>query len=187
MAKLVTKTYADALFQLAVEDGKVDELYNEVIELINILNENSDLQKILSHPRVDKNEKLKTINDIFTGRVSNEICGFLNQIVVNNRYEEIDGILKHFIDEVKEYKKIGVAYVTTPTALTDALKAKIEQKLLDTTGYVKMEMNYEVDESLIGGVRIRIGDRVVDSSISTKIDELAKDLRKIRINASIAN
>ncbi len=182
MAKLVTKTYADALFMLAVEEGKVDELFSEVSSLVDILDSNPDLKKIMTHPSVDKNEKIETIRNIFTGRVSAEVCGLLNQIVVNNRYEEIGGILGEFIDMVKEYRKIGIAHVETPVALSDAQKKKIEQKLLDTTDYVKMEMDYSVDEKLIGGMRIRIGDRVVDSSISTKLDELAKSLRRIQLN-----
>lgn len=181
MAKLVTKTYADALFQLAVEENKVDELFEEVKGLVVILDDNSELAGIMKHPKINKEEKLNTINTIFSGRVSNELCGFLNRIIINNRYEELDGILECFIDEIKEYKKIGVAYVTTPTALTDALKAQVEQKLLDTTDYVEMEMHYDIDESLIGGMRIRIGDRVIDSSVSTKITELAKELRKIQV------
>lgn len=182
MAKLVTKTYADALFQLAVEENKVDELFEEVKQLIIVLNENEELASVMRHPKVDKDSKIATIKDIFSDRVSAELCGFLNQIVVNNRYEEIDGILECFVDEIKEYKKIGVAYVTTPTALTDALKAQIEKKLLETTKYVSMEMNYDVDASLIGGMKIRIGDKVVDSSVSTKLTELAKELRKIQVN-----
>ena len=182
MAKQVTKTYADALFQLAVEENKVDDLFEEVKILIEVLHENEDLNKIMCHPKVDKDEKIATVKEIFSGRASNELCGFINQIVVNNRYEEIDGILSCFIDEVKEYKKIGVAYVVTPTALNDGLRAKVEQKLLDTTGYTKMEMHYDVDKSLIGGMKIRIGDKVVDSSISTKLNELAKELRKIQLN-----
>ncbi len=182
MAKLVTKTYADALFQLAVEENKVDELFSEVTMLTDILSKNPDLERIMTHPSVDKNQKIDTIRNIFSERVSQEICGLLNQVVTNNRYEEINGILNCFIDSVKEYKKIGVAYVRTPVELTDAQKAKIEQKLLDTTDYVKMEMNYAVDVSLIGGMTIRIGDRVVDSSVSTKINELAKSLRRIQLN-----
>ena len=182
MAKLVTKTYADALFQLAEEEGKIDEMYSEVRDLVGILDANPDLARVMSHPSVDKNEKIETIRNIFTNRVSAELCGLLNQIVVNNRYEEIDGILASFIASVKEYKKIGVAYVTTPSELSDAQKSLVEKKLLDTTDYVKMEMNYEVDSSLIGGMRIRIGDRVIDGSISTKLNELAKSLRRIQLN-----
>ena len=182
MAKLVTTTYADALFQLAEEENKVDELYSEVCDLIKILDENPDLARVMSHPSVDKNEKISAIRNIFEGRVSGELCGLLNQVVVNNRYEEINGILASFVSMVKEYQKTGVAFIVTPSALTDAQKNRIEQKLLDTTDYVKMEMNYDVDPSLIGGMKIRIGDRVVDSSISTKLSELAKDLRRIQLN-----
>ncbi len=182
MAKLVTKTYADALFRLAVEEGRVDELYSEVCTLVEVLDSNPDLARIMTHPSVDKNERIDTIRNIFTDRVSGELCGLLNQIVVNNRYEEIDGILACFIDMVKKYKKTGVAYVVTPAALNDVQKAHIEQKLLETTDFVKMEMNYSVDESLIGGIRIRIGDKVVDSSISTKLSDLAKQLRHIQLN-----
>ncbi len=182
MAKLVTKTYADALFLLAEEENRIDELYSEVKELVEILDSNPDLAKVMSHPSVDKNEKIEAIRNIFTGRVSPEVCGLLNQIVVNNRYGEIDGILARFIDMVKEYKKTGVAYVTTPAPLSDAQKERVTKKLLETTDYVNMEMNYDVDASLIGGMKIRIGDRVVDSSISTKLNELAKDLRRIQLN-----
>lgn len=182
MAKLVTKTYADALFQLAIEEDKIDDLFEEVKVLVKVLEENQELSAIMKHPKVDKQEKIKTITDIFSGRLSGHLCGFLNQIVANNRYDEIDGILEYFIDEVKEYKKIGVAYVTTPTAIGDELKGRIEQKLLDTTSYTTMEMNYDIDETLIGGMKIRIGDKVVDSSISTKLTELAKNLRKIQVN-----
>ena len=182
MAKLVSKTYADALFRLAVEENKVDEMNSEVLALIDILDKNPDLAKVMSHPSVDKNEKIDAITNIFKGRVSGELCGLLNQVVVNNRYTYIDDILSCFVGMVKEYKKTGVAYVVTPSQLSDAQKKKIEQKLIDTTEYVNMEMNYDIDPSLIGGMRIRIGDRVIDSSISTKLNELAKELRRIQLN-----
>jgi F-type H+-transporting ATPase subunit delta len=90
-------------------------------------------------------------------------------------------VFDYFINLVKEEKKIGSASVTTAVSLTDAQKAKVEQKLLDTTKYESFEMNYSVDESLIGGMVIRIGDRVVDSSIKTKLYELSRDLRKVQI------
>ena len=60
-------------------------------------------------------------------------------------------------------------------------KKKIEQKLLDTTKFKEVEMHYEVEESLIGGMKIRIGDRVVDSSIETKLSQLTKQLMKVQL------
>ena len=71
--------------------------------------------------------------------------------------------------------------MTTAVALTDVQKSAVEKRLLDTTRYESFEMNYSVDESLIGGMVIRIGDRVVDSSIKTKLYELSKNLRSIQV------
>ena len=61
------------------------------------------------------------------------------------------------------------------------MKKNVEKKLLDTTDYVSFEMHYEVEPDLIGGMVIRIGDRVVDSSVRTKIYELSKELSKIQL------
>ena len=82
---------------------------------------------------------------------------------------------------MKEVKKIGVAHVTTALELTDEQKEQIVKRLLETTAYESFEMTYAVDKSLIGGMVIRIGDRVVDSSIKTKLYELSKDLKKIQV------
>ena len=97
------------------------------------------------------------------------------------RQNDIVATLEYFKERVLEYKKIGTAFVTTAKPLSDVQKEKIVAKLLDTTNYVSFRMNYSVDESLIGGMIIKIGDRVVDSSIKTKLDGLARDLKKIQL------
>ena len=69
-----------------------------------------------------------------------------------------------------------MAFVTTPAELSEAQKKAVQEKLLATTRYSSMEMNYQTDESLIGGMVIRIGDRVVDSSIRSRLESLRKSL-----------
>ena len=181
MAKLISKTYGDALFELAVEEKKVDSLLEEIVQLQKVLKENDEFSKLMTHPKINKEEKLQVVENVFKGRVSDELLGFLTIIISKDRYQEIDEILDYFLAEVKKYKGIGVATVTTAIPLRDEQCKKIEQKLLDTTDYKSMEMNYELDATLIGGMVIRIGDRVVDSSISTKLNELQKDLLKVQI------
>ena len=90
-------------------------------------------------------------------------------------------IFTYFVGRIKEYKKIGIAYVATPMELSKQMKDKIEAKLLATTDYKSFEMNYTIDESIIGGMVIRIGDRVIDSSIRHKLDELSRELVKIDV------
>ncbi len=178
MAKQVDITYGNALFELALEEGKIDGLYEEVQTLIQLLNENIDLIKILEHPRIDKDEKKKIIEDTFGNRVSDEITGLMVMVVEKEHISNILDILNYFIKLVKKQKNIGVASVTSAVDLSDSQKAAIEQKLIETTAYDTMEIEYSVDKSLIGGLVIRIEDRVVDSSIKTKLEKLSKTLAK---------
>ncbi|MCM1046821.1 MAG: ATP synthase F1 subunit delta [Clostridiales bacterium] len=181
MAKLISKTYGDALFELAVEENKVDELYEEIQQLRDILKKNDEFGRLMEHPKIIKEEKLKVLDNVFKGKLSDELLGFMTIIISKDRYQEIDDILEYFIMEVKKYKGIGVATVTTAVPLRDEQRAKIERRLLDTTKYKSMEMHYKQDAALIGGMVVRIGDRVVDSSIKTKLNEMQRDLLKVQI------
>ena len=73
MAKLVAKVYGDALFAAANEAGRMDDMYDEVHELLKILAANADLQKMLDNPKVIREEKESVIENIFRGRISDEI------------------------------------------------------------------------------------------------------------------
>ena len=152
MAKLIEATYGDALFELAVEESRVDSLYDEAGAVIEAFNDNPEFGRLLNHPEVEKDRQKKIVDT-----------------------------LEYFRKRVLEYKKIGIAYVSTAKPLTDEQKKAVAGKLLETTGYVDFQMHYSVDESLIGGMVIRIGDRVVDSSIKHKIDELSRSLMKIQL------
>ncbi|MGN0376421.1 MAG: ATP synthase F1 subunit delta [Suilimivivens sp.] len=181
MAKLVSKTYGGALFELAVEEGKEDAFLEEIIALKEILKGNPDFNKLMNHPKILKEEKLEVLANVFEGRISSELTGFLHLIISKDRYGEINEILDYFIDEVKKLKGIGIAYVTTAVPLSKAKQKEVEEKLLATTSYQKMEMHFQVEEELIGGMVIRIGDRVVDSSIKTKLFEMRRHLLKTKI------
>lgn len=181
MAKLISKTYGEALFELAVEENKIDAFLEEVIAVQKALQDNPELYKLLNHPKISKEEKTKVMENIFKGRISDEVTGFLTLIISKERSKELDAILQYFIQRVKEEKGIGTAYVSTAVPLNEIQKAQVEEKLLATTSYQKMEMIYTVDKSLIGGMVIRIKDRVVDSSIKTKLSEIKKQLYKIQL------
>ena len=181
MAKLISKTYGDALLEIANEEKKVDLLLEEVTAVMEILKDNPEFSKLMNNPRISVDEKQTVMSNVFEGRISKELMGFFSMIVNKGRYDHIDEILTYFQDEVKKIKGIGVAFVTTPLELSDAQKKSVEKKLLDTTGFKQMEMHYDIDPSLVGGMRIRIGDRVVDSSIHTKILKMQQDMMKVMV------
>ena len=184
MAKLVSKTYGEALFQAACEGGgsaKCAELLEEIQVLRGILSENPEFDSLMKHPGITKQEKLQVMETVFRGRISEELVNFLDIIVSKERFGELDEIFEYFSDRVKEKQRIGVVYITSATALTQKQMAAVEQKILETTSFVKLETHYSVDQELIGGLVIRIGDRVVDSSIRTKLDHMTKQLLQIQL------
>ena len=155
MAKLVSKTYGDALFELAVETDSLDMIMEEAQAVSEAFSDNAELLKILTHPKITPQEKITIVENIFKGRVSETMLGFLVTVGNKNRYTELENILAYFLNRVKEYKKIGVVSVTSATAMTEEQKAQLEAKLLD---------------------------RVVDSSIRTKLTNMAKELSKIQLS-----
>lgn len=181
MAKLASKTYGEALFELAVEEKKVHELMEETSLLRTVLKENPEMNAVMAHPEITKEEKIRFVENCFKGRFSEELVGFLVIVITKRRYAELSDIFDYFTARVKEYQKIGVAKVSSARELSESWKKKIEEKLLATTRYEKMEIEYRVDPSLIGGVVIRLGDRVVDNSIRSKLAALKSQLLKVSL------
>ena len=82
---------------------------------------------------------------------------------------------------MKEHLHIGQASVTSAIEIDEEMKKRIKEKLLSTTDYKEIEIEYITDPSLIGGMVIRIKDRIVDNSVRTKIENISRDLHKIQL------
>ena len=133
MAKLVSKTYGDALFELALENNQLDSMFEEIEVVLKVISDYSDLTKLMNHPKIIKEEKIKLIEDIFTDKVSKELVGLMRMMVEKDHYNEINNVFSYFMDKVKEYKNIGTAYITSAMELTDDQKKAVEIRLLETT------------------------------------------------------
>ena len=181
MAKLVSKIYGDALFEVALEKDQLDRFWEAIEVVKNLLQENTSFGQLLNHPKVAKEEKVHIIEETFGTYLPEEVVGMFVLLVEKGHAAEMDSVLAYFIDRVKEEKKIGCVFVTTAIELNDAKKKTVEDRILETTSYESLEMHYDVDESLIGGMVIRIGNRVMDSSIKTKLYELTRSLRTVQI------
>ncbi|MBQ9156976.1 MAG: ATP synthase F1 subunit delta [Eubacterium sp.] len=182
MAKLVSSTYGDALFDLALEENRLTETGEEITALKETFLDNEELLKLLNHPKIVKEEKLAFIEQVFSGRISDEVLGFLHIIVEKDRHNDIFGIFDYFLHKVREYQGIGTAYVASAVPLTDIQKQAVKKRLLETTRYESFEIDYEVKPELLGGLVIRIEDRVVDSSLKTQIDILSKKLSSVQLS-----
>ncbi|MCR4695452.1 MAG: ATP synthase F1 subunit delta [Pseudobutyrivibrio sp.] len=181
MAKLVSNVYGDALFELAVETDRASELLQEAQGVIEVINSNEGFSQMMNHPKINKEEKLQIIDSVFKGKVSDELVGLLRMLEEKDHAKDMVEVLEYFVDRVFEFQKIGKATVTTPMELSDSQKKEVEKRLLETTSYVSFKMNYEVDPDLIGGMVIRIKDRVIDSSVKTQLNKLTQELSNIQL------
>lgn len=184
MAKLVSKVYGDALFSLAVEEDKVESLWKETALILQALTENTEFLTIICHPEMAQDKKLSILNDVFKGGLSKEMMGFLDVLVRKGRIGEILAVLEYFDSQVKEYLKIGVVDVSTPLPLSDEQKKQVEDKLFEVSDYETLEVDYRIDESLLGGMVIRIGNRILDNSIRSKMDAMSRELSKVKLSSS---
>lgn len=182
MAKLVSKTYGQALFELALEKNALEQILEEEAFVKEVFAENEELVTMLNHPKISKDEKIQVVENIFKDKISDTMVGFLVIVVTKERYDELEHIFQYFEEKVREYKNIGVVSVTTAVELSDDQKEQLRKRLLEITSFKQLEFNYTINPDIIGGMVLRIGDRVVDSSIRTQIDQMAKGLSKIQLS-----
>ena len=180
MAKSAITTYGEALFQIAVESSSCLQMLDEVLELKKILSENPELGSVMLNPRFSKEEHSEIISNVFKGRIDDKLFSFLELLVSKGRYNYLEEILDYFVSRVKEHLHIGQASVTSAIEIDDEMKKRIKEKLF-TTDYKEIEIEYITDPSLIGGMVIRIKDRIVDNSVRTKIENISRDLHKIQL------
>lgn len=176
MAKQVSKTYGSALFEVAMESNTLDATLEEVLFVKQTFLENEDLSRLLVHPNIEKEEKIKVIENIYKGKISDELTGLMVMLITKGHQKDFISVFDYVISAIKEEKGIGIAYVSSAIELSKEQKDRIEQKLLDTTKYRSIEGVYQVEKDLIGGLVIRIADTVVDSSLKTQIANLSKSL-----------
>ena len=95
MAKLVSNVYGDALFELALELDRIDEFTEEVNGIIDVLEENKDLSKMMCHPKIVKEEKIEVVENIFKGRISDEIVGLMVMVIEKDHFKDMEAVFNY--------------------------------------------------------------------------------------------
>lgn len=187
MAKQIAKTYGSAVFDSIREAGEVDRLPEQIEGLRESLNEldaimeTPGLIRVLTHPNIAVEEKQRIVERVYKEALTAPLYGLLQLLLQKDRMAYLDEILDELLRLYKEEKGIGVVYVTTPMALKEDQLAALEKKLLADTKYRRLEMHTSVDASLIAGMVIRIGDRVVDSSVATRLENMTRRLKTLQL------
>ena len=178
MAELVARRYSEALFEVGKEDNKLDEYLEEIKFIGDVCSEYKDFFELLKTPKISINEKKDVFEETFEGKISKEVNNFLKIILDKRRINSIFQITKEYEKLVDKHNGVvkADAYTTIPLD-KDKLKT-IENKLSSMTNK-KVKLENKIDKSLIGGIKIKIGDKVIDDTIKTKLSDIEKSLKKL--------
>jgi len=174
----VAGRYSAALYEIAEKTNQVDQIEEELKAVDAILQENTDLQKVLYHPQITAAAKKELLDQLFKGKISDLTLNFIALLVDRRRETFFGDIVAEFIAQANAGRNIVAARVTSVVDLKDQEKGEVDQLLARLTGK-KVQVSYATDPSLIGGVLIRIGDKVIDGTIKAKLAALGDRLMQI--------
>jgi F-type H+-transporting ATPase subunit delta len=171
----VASRYAKSLIELAQERGVVETVYKDMQLFKNTSDENRGLMLALGSPVVRHEKKLGILKGLFLNRVDPVSFTIFTIITKKNREAILDSIAVEFIKLYDQYKGIQKATVVTSTPLTAELRQQFNTMVSDVTQKT-VELEEKIDPKLIGGYILRIGDRQIDASLRSRLNELKLEL-----------
>lgn len=171
MSTKAARRYANAFLVTAVEKDMLEKAREDILLIKNTIEASTDLKLFLKNPIIKKEHKKAAIEKIFKDKVDAITFTFLELILKKDREALLEDITKKFIELYNRHKGIIEVGVTSAQKLNqDQLKAL--QKNIERTTGKKVEVQTNIDEELIGGLKIRIVDTVVDGSVKFKLNQL---------------
>ena len=167
----IASRYAKSLLSLANEQGAMEAVHNDMQMFSNLIKENRDLELMLKSPIILSSKKLEILYLIFEGKVNDLTLRIFDILTKKRREAFLPAIAREIHHQYNVNKGIAEATVTTTIALDDELRNDFKSVVTKISGK-GVELTEKVDEGLIGGFVLKIGDRQIDDSISARLRAL---------------
>ena len=169
---LIADRYASALYDLASEKKLVDPVLNDLSLFKNLLIENKDLNLIVKSPLVNSQDKLNILAELIKKISANQITlTFFKVLEKNKRFSNLLSIINQFININSQKRGNVFADITSAEELNDEQKINITNQLKNILGN-KLSLSFDVDKNIIGGLIVKVGSKMIDTSIANKINKL---------------
>jgi ATP synthase F1 delta subunit len=167
----VATTYGEALFEAALDGGKVDEVLEEQKELSKIFKEYPDLKKLFLIPTIPAENKKAVARGIFEGKISTELLNFLYILIDKRRIGAWDGVVRHYSELIDKRDGVtkGIIYSVVPI---DAEKLAQFEKDASTAISKSVRLENRIDKTLVGGIVIYVDGKLIDISIKNRLENL---------------
>ncbi|WP_340201147.1 ATP synthase F1 subunit delta [Ascidiimonas sp. W6] len=166
--------YAKALLSLTQERNLSEKVEKDMHLVFNTIKDNAELQKFLQSPVIKSGIKRSALEEIFTD-INPSTQGLFNALIDNKRIKLLGQVAEKFIILYNELKGKETAVVTTAIPLTKELGEKLLAKVKEITGK-QVTLENRIDESIIGGFILRVGDLQYNASLASKLGDLKREL-----------
>jgi len=175
--RTVSRRYATALYEEADASGALDAVDDDVQMLRESLSSTGELARFFKSPVIPAEKKDAVVQSLLGDRVHSLLVRFLRLLIKKDRETMTTAVLDAYQSLRDEQRGIVDAHVTTARPLSDDAREAVVETLEAQTGYT-IRLHVEADPDLIGGIVIRIGDRVFDASVRNKLSALHDRLRE---------
>jgi F-type H+-transporting ATPase subunit delta len=166
--------YAKSLIGLAIEKGQLENVFADMQWLQAVCKGNREFVNLLRSPIIKPDTKKKIIAAVTQGKVGEITAAFNNLLITKGREGNLPEVISAFIAAYKEHKNIQTVKLTTASEVSDSVKNEIVAQIKKTGGFENVELEQKVDDSLIGGFVLQVGDKLVDASISYDLKHIAR-------------
>jgi F-type H+-transporting ATPase subunit delta len=175
----VAERYASSLFALALEDGAVAGVATALDNFQAMIDDSTDLQRLIKSPVFSADEQLKAIDAILAkAGITGLAANFIKVTASNRRLFAVPGMIKAFREIHARHRGEISADVTTAHALTAAQETELKAALKGVTGK-DVTINVAVDPTILGGLIVKLGSRQIDTSLRTKLSTLKLSLKEV--------
>ncbi|EIT83823.1 F0F1 ATP synthase subunit delta [Fictibacillus macauensis ZFHKF-1] len=175
---VIAKRYATALYEVATE-AELLAFEEELRVVKEVMMNNTELQKILTHPKISSAQKKQLVQDSMGTAISKPVLNTLFLLIDRNRSSLIAEMADQFIQLANDTRGVAEAVVTSVRLLSEDEKAKLAATFAQKVGKKQLRIENKIDPSLIGGIKIRIKNTIFDGSISGKLERMERQLATV--------
>lgn len=167
--------YAKSLLDLSIEKGNLEQVHADMQLFSSVCEANRDFVLLLRNPIVSHQKKLGVLENVFKSKVDDMTLQFFRIITIKGREMYLPQVALGFHQQYNSYKGIEHAIITTSIPLNETIKAEVV-KLVKEVSNKEVELEERLDENLIGGFILRVGDKQIDESIQSKLRLLRQQM-----------
>ena len=175
-----TDYYAACFLDIAEAENVLDGFEEEFRQLKNAVVNDLDLKKYLTDPSIETSDKIKTAFKIFSESSSNAIRAAMATMITLGIIESVESVYNKFVLLVNKMRTQILVEVVSAIRLDDKLMGEIKKSIDEKTN-LDVRLKNVVDKNIIGGLLIKIGDRIIDVSVKSKIDDLKLKLHSLEL------